>query len=639
MVDIKLILMGEFQRVWQSPVDAFERLALVADMARANTLAEVKRAGSGHLGSSFSSLDIVTYLYYQHMNTVQVGVTSPDRDIYFSSKGHDVPGLYAVLYSLGVLPEKSFMRLRRLGGTYGHPVVTIPGMEANSGSLGMGISKAKGMAFAKQLQGFSGRVFVMTGDGELQEGQIYESLQTAVNQGINNLTVIVDHNKVQSDKPVAEISDLGNIEAKFKAFGWYVARCDGHDFHQLAAVFEDCGQVTDRPKVVVCDTIKGRGVSFMEHPKALADGKGLYRWHSGAPDDTSFELGYREIITRINDRLTYLNMPTLKLQTVPDETKPAVTTSKEYVAAAFGEALVELGARRKDLVVLDADLSADCRLRDFEAAYPERFIENGIAEQDMVSMAGGLALQGLLPVVNTFAAFLASRPNEQIYTNAGELTKIIYACHYSGLIPAGPGQSHQSLRDISLLGALPNMEILQPCNAVETKQVLEYCVNQSKKNCMIRLIIGPSPRTIQLPPDYQLTVGQGTVLSEGTDALLFAYGPVMLNEALVASELLDAQGFGLKIVNMPWLNHVDPVWLKSIVVPFSRVFVLEDHSPVGGLGDCLLNAVNDDQQLCGRQVIKFAVHGYPACGTPWEVLQAHELDGASLAKRIQAQGK
>jgi transketolase len=634
MVDIRLIPIAEFQRVNQAAIDKFTRMALIADMCRANTLAEVKRAGSGHLGSSFSSLDIVTWLYYQEMNTIAAGVKNPDRDIYFSSKGHDVPGLYAVLFSLGVLPEEKFMRLRRLGGTYGHPVVTLPGIEANSGSLGMGISKGKGMAFAKKLQGFRGRVFVMTGDGELEEGQIYEGLQTAVNQGITNLTVIVDHNKVQSDKLVKEISDLGDLEAKFKAFGWYVTRCNGHDLKQLDAVLADFKQVTDRPKIVIADTIKGRGVSFMEHPTALKLGNGLYRWHSGAPDDTLFEAGYAEIMGRIHTRLVGLGLAPIVSKVVPPEPKHAGATSHEYVAEAFGQELVELGAQRKDLVVLDADLSADCRLRGFEAAYPERFIEDGIAEQDMVSMAGGLALQGLLPVVNTFASFLASRSNEQIYTNGSELTKIIYACHYAGLIPAGPGQSHQSLRDISLFGALPNFEVLQPCNALESRQVLEYCVNQSKNNCVIRLIIGPSPREIGLPESYQLTFGRGAALTEGKHAVLFGYGPVMLHEALVASEILAAQGTGLKVIDMPWLNRIDMDWLKESVTDYQNVFVLEDHAPVGGLGDYLLNGLNELQMLGRRRLVKLAVEGYPACGTPWEVLQAHGLDGASLAKRI-----
>lgn len=202
---------------------------------------------------------------------------------------------------------------------------------------------------------------------------------------------------------------------------------------------------------------------------------------------------------------------------------------------------------------MDGDLSADCKLRKFEFAYPDRFIENGIAEQDMVSMAGGLARMGLLPIVNTFASFLAARANEQIYNNAGEKTKIIYTCHFSGIIPAGPGKSHQSVRDISLFGALPNVTIIQPCNALETKKTVEYCVNESRENCVIRLVIGPSPERIQLPENYTFQIGIGTELTDGKDAVLFAYGPVMLHEALTASKHLQEFGFGLKVINMPWV--------------------------------------------------------------------------------------
>ena len=634
MVQIMLIPVQAFQRVREAAIDKCDKLALIADMCRANALASVKRAGSGHLGSSFSSLDIVTMLYYAEMNTVELGIKHPDRDIYFSSKGHDVPGLYAVLFSLGLLPKDKFLRLRRLGGTCGHPDVSTPGIEANSGSLGMGISKAKGMAFAKRLRGHQGRIFVMTGDGELQEGQIYEALQTAVHQGITNLNVIVDHNKVQSDKPVSEITNLGDLENKFRAFGWHVARCNGHDFSPLERVFAGFRTVTDRPKVLIADTIKGRGVSFMEHPAALQAGGGLYRWHSGAPDDQSFMDGYAEIVQRINHHLSGLGLAPLALEEVPPEEKGASSVSREYVADAFGQALVDVAAEREDLVVLDADLSADCRLRAFEAQYPERFIENGIAEQDMVSMAGGLALQGLLPVVNTFAAFLSARANEQIYNNACEQTRIIYVCHYSGLIPAGPGQSHQSIRDISLFGALPNFVIIQPCNAAETRMAVEYCVKEAKENCVLRLAIGPSPRIIELPADYRFKSGCGVTLVDGSDAVLLAYGPVMLHEALLAAEILRQSGFHLKVVNMPWLNRIDTQWLQEVIGRCQTVYVLEDHAPVGGLGDTLLNVLVASNLTAGRRFRKFAIEGYATWGTPREVLQYHGVDAASLATRM-----
>jgi len=636
MLEIKLIPKEEFHRIEKADIAKYKKLALLADMCRANALATVKRAGSGHLGSSFSSLDIVTFLYYSEMNTAKLGTDNPDRDIYFSSKGHDVPGHYAVLYSLGIIPRNQFINLRRLGGTHGHPDVSLPGIEANSGSLGIGISKAKGMAVAKKMNGWGGRVLVMTGDGELQEGQIWESLQTAAHQEVINIQVIVDFNKIQTDKLLREIIDLGDLEKKFEVFGWHVERCDGHDFNQLEKVFRGFSLITDKPKVLIADTIKGKGVSFMEGPTALRDGKGLYKWHAGAPDDESFEAGYTEIAERINGQLKDLGLESLHTQLVEtrDKHRIRLKDTAEKVVDVFGEALVELGAKRKDIVVLDADLSADCGLRPFENAYPERFIENGIAEQDMVSMAGGLALQGLLPIVNSFGVFLASRANEQIYNNATENTKIIYVCHYAGLIPAGPGKSHQSLRDISLFGALPNCLILEPCNGKETRRALEWCVDEARENCMIRLVISPSPRTITLPEDYTFYFGKGTVLREGKDAGLFACGPVMLNEALAAAEILSEQDLSLKVVNMPWLNRVDNTWLIETIGDCKTIFVLDNHSEYRGLGDHLLNALMRVDDLSDRKLIKFAIEEYPACGTPSEALSYHKLDGASIAGRI-----
>jgi transketolase len=285
-------------------------------------------------------------------------------------------------------------------------------------------------------------------------------------------------------------------------------------------------------------------------------------------------------------------------------------------------------------VVLDADLSADCGLRPFENAFPERFVENGIAEQDMVSTAGGLALQGLLPIVNSFGVFLASRANEQIYNNATEKTKIIYVCHYAGLIPAGPGKSHQSLRDISLFGALPNCIILEPCNGVETKRALQWCVEEAEANCMMRLVISPSPRTMTLPEDYRFTFGMGTVINDGKDAVLFTYGPVMLHEALTASEILKEHDFSLKVVNLPWLNRIDLNWLEKTIAGCETIFALDNHSQYGGLGDSLLNAAMSSNTLRNKRLIKFAIEEHPACGTPPEALAYHKLDGKSLAARV-----
>ncbi len=633
-MNISFIPKEEFIRIYSSDLPKTERLNLIADMCRFNTLVEVRKAGSGHLGSSFSAMDIVVKLYYDWMNTKDVGIENPNRDIYFSSKGHDVPGLYSVLYALGIISEEKFLNLRRLGGLDGHSEVRNPGCEVNSGSLGMGISKGKGIAIAKRLNNFGGRVFVLIGDGELQEGQNFEALHSMIPQKVYNLTAIMDHNKVQSDRPVVDIVDLGNLERKMESFGWYVARCDGHDFEQLSHVLQQLESIKDKPKFLICDTIKGKGISFMEHPKALLDNNGFYKWHSGAPDDKYFILGYNELLDMLKNKFNEFNLGTLKLKyaTTIDLNRIRLKDIAENVVSAFGEELVELARKRKDIVVLDADLSGDCGLLQFEKEFPERFIECGIAEQDMVSTAGGLALHGLLPIVNSFGSFLASRANEQIYTNSTELTKIIYVCHYSGLIPAGPGKSHQSMRDISLFGGLHNCIIIEPCNSLETKSVLAWCVNTAKDNCMIRLAISPSPRQISLK-DYKLDFRKGNVLNEGSDALIFSYGPVMLNEALTAADILKDENFSLKVVNLPWLNKIDLNWFKTITEGFNKIFVLENHYAYGALGDIILNLTNDND--LNLKVIKFSVKGLPECGTPKEVLLFHELDGASIAKRIK----
>ena len=301
----------------------------------------------------------------------------------------------------------------------------------------------------------------------------------------------------------------------------------------------------------------------------------------------------------------------------------------EYVVEAYGRALLELGRGRDDLVVLDADLASDCRTRAFELAFPERFVQCGIAEQDMVSTAAGMARHGLLPVVNSFASFLASRANEQIYNQASERSKVVYALHYAGLVPAGPGKSHQSVRDISLLGALPNVVLVQPGSSEETEGLVRWAVEEARETVAIRLAIGPSPRRIELT--QAIAVGRGTVLRDGRDAALVSYGPVMLHEALLAAEQLAEGGeLSLRVVAMPWLNRFDEDWLATEVFSFDHVFVLEDHAPVGGLGDGLRRVFPEEV------VTVFGVEGWPACGSPVEALRAHGLDGSSLAARIAA---
>jgi transketolase len=625
MSALRLVPFRELHRIRTLPADRGLRAALFATVCRLNALYMIARAGSGHIGSSFSSLDILSWLHLEELE-------SSDR--FFSSKGHDVPGLYAVLIGLGRLPFERIHDLRRLGGLPGHPDVGTPGIVTNTGPLGMGISKAKGMVRADRLAERPGRVFVLTGDGELQEGQLWESLASAARDRMAELTVIVDHNKVQSDTLVAAVSDLGDLPAKFEAFGWHCLRCDGHDPAALAAAFARARRATDRPSVIVADTIKGRGVSFMEHT-AMAPGERFYRFHSGAPDDASYAAAADELVATANALLASAGAPPLELE--PHARPPRPTPgSVQRLIPAYARALVAEAERNDRIVALDADLVLDTGLIPFSERFPERFVECGIAEQDMVSQAGGLALNGFLPVVHSFACFLSTRANEQIYNNATERTKLVYVGSLAGLLPGGPGHSHQSVRDIAALGGTPGLEMFEPCCEDELVQALSWALDPTGPSAYLRLVSVPWPVPFTLSPDYRVVRGRGAVLTPGNDAVMFAYGPVMLSQAWHAAARLKARDVGLRVVNLPWLNLVDDEWLDEVVADAGLVFTLDDHYVDGGQGEMLAARLAELGLAPSLTLRRLGLRELPACGQNDEVLRAHRLDAESLAEDVAA---
>ena len=616
----------EFERLKNLKAPLADRISLYANLARLNTLYMIANAGSGHIGSSFSSLDILSCLYLSEMDKAM-------NDVFFSSKGHDAPGLYSVLIAEGVLPADKLHALRRLGGLPGHPDVTITGMATNTGSLGMGISKAKGMVQANRRLGRVGRVFVMTGDGELQEGQIWESLISAANDGLSEITVIVDHNKIQSDYSVERTSSLGDIEAKFAAFGWEVVRVDGNDVEAILQTFSELRCVTDKPKVIIADTVKGRGVSFMEGTSIDSDVE-MFRFHSGAPQAVDYRLAVQELIDKLALGLKSIAAAPLVLEHVERRAPAAPVGELSRLFPAYTTALLAEASRNPNLVVLDADLVLDMGLVQFAAEYPERFFECGIAEMDMVSQAGGMALNGLLPLVHSFSCFLSTRPNEQIYNNATERTKVVYVGGLSGVLPAGPGHSHQSVRDISAVGGIPGLVMVEPSCPAEVAPLLHWCLNVHTGPSFFRMISIPYVLPYQLSDRYAPKIGQGTILRDGGDALIIAYGMVMLSEAMRAAEKLVTQGIQVKIVNLPWLNRVDHEWLDEAVGSIDTIFTIDNHYVEGGQGDYVLSAVaslNRKQQV---SCYKFGLSVVPPSGTNDEVLAEVGLDANSIAQRI-----
>jgi transketolase len=630
-LELQYVPVSEFRRLLDAPATPAARAAAFAALARVNTLYMIAGAWSGHIGTSFSSLEIMSWLFLNEIRDLDKGQDA--CDVFFSSKGHDAPALYSVLIGLELLEEDQLHQLRRLHGLPGHPHIETPYVQANTGSLGMGVSKAKGMAIANRLAGVDRRIFVLTGDGELQEGQFWESLASAVTRQLDEIVVIVDRNRVQSDTWVDEVSPLGDLEAKFRAFGWHVARCDGHDVSAIERTLRGLDAVKGVPRAIVADTVKGKGVSFMEGP-AMKPGE-LYAYHSGAPPEAAYTAGLGELLQTANGHFAALGLGGVatRSRTRNPRREPRKT---ENLIAAYEQALVRQAERREHVVALDADLVKDCGLLSFAKRFPDRFIECGIAEQDMVSMAGGMARRGALPVVHSFACFLSARPNEQIYNQCSEGTKVIYVGSLAGLLPGGPGHSHQSVRDISALRGVANLSLVEPCLEAEVQALLDYAVNVAPDSMYLRLVSVKWPVPFAYPHQQRVEVGRGWVVKDGADAVVFGYGPWLLANAYEAAEDVEqSTGATVRLVNLPWLNRVDPRWLREVIGGRRYILTLDNHYLKGGQGEMLATAIAELALEPTARVLRAGVTALPECGTNDEVLAHHKLDVASLARAMR----
>ena len=601
---------------------------IFASLCRINTLYMIANAGSGHIGSSFSSLDIMSWIQLNeisNVSTTEISQQVKQKNMFFSSKGHDAPGLYSIWLGLGLLKFNYIHKLRRLDGLPGHPDISIPNVVTNTGSLGMGISKAKGLIFANRLLKKKEFVFVIVGDGELQEGQIWESLISASNNKLYELIVIVDHNKLQSDTLITKVSNLGDLEAKFRSFGWHVSRCDGNDIADFSETLAFAKKIPEIPKVIIADTIKGKGVQFMEHTSFDSDIE-LYKFHSGAPSEELYNYACDELINYANNLFETEGFGRVTIETIE---RPSVISSHKYerLIEAYSKAIIDNAKNNSQIVALNADLLLDTGLISFKEKFAERFIECGIAEQDMVSQAGAIALKGFLPIVHSFSCFLSSRPNEQIYNNASEKTKIIYIGSLAGLIPAGPGHSHQAVRDIASLGGIPGLIIFEPSSSEELRLLLDWAINTNNQSSYMRLVSIPVNLEYKLPVNYFPQLGKGVELTSGDDVIVITYGPILLNSAVKASNWLNLhKKIGVKVVNLPWLNRIDSKWLKETIGDIKKVVCLDNHYKIGGQGDRIAKEILLSNFANDIDFISLGLDDFPLCGTKKEILSDYCFD-------------
>ena len=617
---------SEFERILSSNLEFNDKIKVYAQACRVNILYMIANAGSGHIGSSFSSIEIMTYINLKK-------VYSSSESLFFSSKGHDAPALYSVLTAMNKIDFQLIDKLRRIDGLPGHPDINTPHIITNTGSLGMGISKAKGFIIANRLEGIKKQVFVLLGDGELQEGQIWESLLSAANFKLNELIVIVDHNKLQSDTLVRKVSDLGNLENKFKAFDFNVYRCDGNSIEDFDDVINKIDNFSsDKPNVIIADTIKGKGVSFMEHTSIDSDVE-LYKFHSGAPSSENYFKGADELFTSLNKLTTDLEFKEITFTIKSTKDKPTIENTERLIDK-YSDVLIDLAEENNNIVVLDADLVLDTGLIPFKENFPDRFIECGIAAQDMVSMAGGLATMGKLPIVHSFSCFLSTRPNEQMYNNSTEKNKIIYIGSLAGVLPAGPGHSHQAIRDIATVGSIPGLVMFEPsCNA-DLEMLMNWSIKENHESVYVRLCSLPYVKNISLPKNYKIKKGCGFNLNKGNNISIITYGPIMLNICMEVISNLKKHDLNVNLFSLPFLNYVDKDWFFTNFKNQTNIFHLENHYSNGGQSQYITEALLSFENNIKYK--KFGISDVPPSGTNEEVLTHLGFNSVKISEKIIA---
>jgi len=646
-----------------------EQLESAAADMRAMNIVSIFAAGSGHPGGTLSVMDIAAALYLNELNHDPSNPNWPERDRVFWSAGHKAPALYVALGRAGYFPLDDVVLLRQLGANFeGHPNwLKVPGVEVSSGSLGQGLGAAVGNALAGKLRRADFRVYVIMGDGEQQEGSIWEAAMSAGHYKLGNLCAIVDVNRLQIDGWVKEVMNVEPLAEKYAAFGWNVIEIDGHDMPQILDAFARARRETGRPSVILARTVKGKGVSFMENEAS---------WHGVAPKKEQFEIALNELVTPEFPRAraeALLQRAAANAKAVACKAKGSIPKfGREYwwnsresmkvqmdpTRMGFGRGLERAGEDPR-VVTLHADISGSIRITDFEAKHPERksrVFSVGIAEQNMMSVAAGLAREGFIPVTGTYGVFASGRAWDQIRTTIcySNLNVKIAGAH--GGISVGPdGATHQALEEISLTNILPNMNVVVPCDSVETDKATMYSLLSLQGPCYLRFAREATPIVTHGETPYEFGVanviryrGEQPKFEDAFDTFLgtryhnereqvsiIACGP-MVPEAMRAAWLLKEEyGLEARIVNVHTIKPLDIATIVHAAEDTHAVITAEEHQ-AGGFGNIIAGAILQHRKGF-RQPLQLGMVGVADCfgvsGNPWELVQYFGLTAEHIAKR------
>ena len=596
-------------------------LVTLANKLRRRVIQMTTAAGSGHPTSCMSCADIVTALFFHEMRWDPAAPVARNVDSFILSKGHAAPMLWAVLSEAEAIDEDP-MTLRQLHSTLeGHPTPANPWVRVATGSLGQGLAAANGVALANRLDGIDARVFCLLGDGECSEGSVWEAAQFAALQRLTNVVAIVDVNALGQSGPTPYRHDTGVFARRFEAFGWHTTEIDGHDMGAIvdALAERDHG----RPIAIIARTEKGKGVSFLQ---------GAEGWHGKPLDPAQRDLALAELAG-----------PDVVLPVTPRRVgaEPAAPPRSVAIAApdyapdkpvatrkAFGNALRKLGADHPELVVLDGDVGNSTYTEYFGKAYPERFFQGYIAEQNMVGTALGLAASGKSAVAATFACFL-SRAFDFIRMAGHSRPKHLVLCGSHAGISIGPdGASQMGLEDIAMMRAVRGSTVFYPSDAVSAERLTAQALS-TEGIVYLRTTRAATP--VLYGSEEQFPAGGSKVLrSSAADRLTVVAAGITLHETLRAYATLQQEGIAVRVIDLYSVKPLDAKTLNRAGSETGGLLVVEDHWPQGGIGDAVAAAVAP-----GVAVHSLAVRDEPHSGKPDELLERYGISHNAICARVR----
>jgi transketolase len=580
---------------------------------------------SGHPTSSMSAADLMAVLMAKYLHYDFDSPDDPRNDHLVFSKGHASPLLYSMYKAAGAVTDEELLTFRKFGSRLqGHPTPEIPWVDVATGSLGQGLPFCVGIALAgKKLDRLPYRVWALCGDSEMAEGSMWEAFEHAAYYKLDNLTAIIDVNRLGQRGETMHGWDLDSYADRARAFGWLAIEIDGHDVEAVNKAYAEAISTEGVPTVIVAKTIKGKGVKAVENQPG---------WHGKALDDP--EQAIEELGGERNIEVEVAK-PDFEGEPHSFEERSLELPSWELgeevaTRLAYGEALVAVGAANGKVVALDGEVSNSTYAELFAKADPERYFEMFIAEQQLVAAAVGLQVREWVPFASTFAAFF-SRAYDFVRMAAISQANIRLCGSHAGVSIGEDGPSQMALEDLAMMRAVHGSTVLYPCDANQTAKLV---AEMAHRNGIVFLRTTRAATPVVYAADEEFPIGGARVLREGDDIAIVGAG-ITLHESLKAAEQLESEGISARVIDLYSVKPVDGETLRAAAeATGGRVLTVEDHWSEGGIGDAVLEALSDGETPA--RVVRLAVRDMPGSGKPAELLAAAGIDAGHIVEAARA---